>query len=207
MSTDFLKPAGGWLPILLREPARADGSGGGHHRASQTCVTVRSMGIQIRAVVITVSDRCARGESVDVSGEALAGLLAGAGAELIAREILSDDLEPLAAALRSYAGREDVNLVVTTGGTGLSPRDNTPEATRAVIEREVPGISEAMRAETVRRTPTAMLSRGVCGVCSGALVVNLPGSPKGVRECFAVIAPVLSHAVGLAAGRAHDEAK
>jgi molybdenum cofactor synthesis domain-containing protein len=165
------------------------------------------MGIQIRAAVITVSDRCARGESEDVSGAALAELLKDAGAELVAREILSDDLEPLAAALRAYAEREDLNLVVTTGGTGLSPRDNTPEATRAVIEREVPGLAEAMRAETLKKTPTAMLSRGVCGMRSGALVVNLPGSPKGVRECFAVIRPVLAHAVALVAGRSHEDAK
>jgi molybdopterin adenylyltransferase len=165
------------------------------------------MGIQIRAAVITVSDRCARGESEDVSGAALAELLKDAGAELVAREILSDDLEPLAAALRSYAERDDINLVMTTGGTGLSPRDNTPEATRAVIEREVPGLAEAMRAETLKKTPTAMLSRGLCGTRSGALVVNLPGSPKGVRECFAVIRPVLAHAVALVAGRSHEDAK
>ncbi|HEX6624027.1 MAG TPA: MogA/MoaB family molybdenum cofactor biosynthesis protein, partial [Pyrinomonadaceae bacterium] len=128
------------------------------------------MGTTIRAVVITVSDRCARGEQEDVSGETLAGLLREAGAEIAARLILADDLEPLAAALREQAGRADVNLVVTTGGTGLGPRDNTPEATRAVVEREVPGLSEAMRAETLKQTPTAMLSRGVCGVRSGALV-------------------------------------
>lgn len=162
-------------------------------------------GIQIRAVVITVSDRCARGESEDLSGAALASLLAEAGAEVVAREILSDDLEPLAAALRIFADRGDVNLVVTTGGTGLSPRDNTPEATRSVIEREVPGLGEAMRAETLRQTPTSMLSRGVCGTRSAALIVNLPGSTRGVRECFAVIRPVLAHAVALLAGRAHDE--
>ena len=165
------------------------------------------METRIRAAVITVSDRSARGEREDLSGEVLAGLLAEAGAEVVAREILPDDLEPLAAALRAYADRDDVNLVVTTGGTGLSPRDNTPEATRSVIEREVPGLAEAMRAETLRQTPTAMLSRGLCGTRSGALLVNLPGSPKGVRECFAVIRPVLRHAVGLLAGRAHEEAK
>jgi molybdenum cofactor synthesis domain-containing protein len=165
------------------------------------------METRIRAVVITVSDRSARGEREDLSGEALAGLLTEAGAEVVAREILPDDLEPLAAALRAYADREDVNLVLTTGGTGLSPRDNTPEATRSVIEREVPGLSEAMRAETLRQTPTAMLSRGLCGVRSGALVVNLPGSPKGVRECFAVVRPVLGHAVALLAGRPHEDAK
>lgn len=165
------------------------------------------METRIRAVVITVSDRCAKGERADLSGETLAGLLTEAGAEVVAREILSDDLEPLADALRAYADRDDVNLIMTTGGTGLSPRDNTPEATRAVVEREAPGLSEAMRAETLRQTPTAMLSRGLCGVRSGALVVNLPGSPKGVRECFAVVSPVLRHAVALIAGRAHEDAK
>ena len=96
-----------------------------------------------------------------------------------------------------------MNLIVTTGGTGLAPRDNTPEATRSVIEREVPGLAEAMRAESLRQTPTAMLSRGVCGVSAGALVVNLPGSPKAVRECFAVIRPILAHAVAQLAGEDH----
>jgi len=165
------------------------------------------MSVKIRAVAITLSDRCARGEQEDESGAVLAELLRGMGAEIVAQEILSDDLEPLADRLRAFADRPDVNLIVTTGGTGLSPRDNTPEATRAVIEREVPGLAEAMRMETVRLTPTAMISRGVCGVRSGALIINLPGSPNGVRECFAVVAPVLSHAVALIAGKPHDEAK
>jgi molybdopterin adenylyltransferase len=160
--------------------------------------------LEIRAIVLTVSDRSAKGERVDESGSVLAELLREAGAEVLAREVVSDELEPLAERLRELAEREDVNLVVTTGGTGLSPRDNTPEATRAVIEREVPGIAEAMRAETLGQTPTSMLSRAVCGVRSGALVINLPGSPKGVRECFAVIRPVLAHAVATLAGRGDD---
>ena len=160
--------------------------------------------MEIRAAVLTVSDRSVKGERVDESGPVLAELLREAGASVVMREVVSDELEPLAERLRELADREDVNLVVTTGGTGLSPRDNTPEATRAVIEREVPGIAEAMRAETLRQTPTAMLSRAVCGVRSGALVVNLPGSPKGVRECFAVIRPVLAHAVATLAGRGDD---
>jgi molybdopterin adenylyltransferase len=163
------------------------------------------MAQRIRAVVITASDACARGSREDASGAALAELLRGIGAEVLASEILPDDLEPLAERLRAYADRADVNLVVTTGGTGLGPRDNTPEATRAVVEREVPGLSEAMRAATSRQTPTAVLSRAVCGVRSGALIVNLPGSPKGVRECFAVIAPVLAHAVAVIAGATHGE--
>jgi molybdenum cofactor synthesis domain-containing protein len=161
--------------------------------------------VEIRVAVLTVSDRSARGEREDVSGPVLAELLREAGANVIAQEVVSDELETLTEKLRELADREEVNLVVTTGGTGLSPRDNTPEATRAVIEREVPGICEAMRAETLKQTPTALLSRAVCGTRSGALIVNLPGSPKGVRECFAVIRPVLAHAVAQLAGRDHGE--
>jgi molybdenum cofactor synthesis domain-containing protein len=160
----------------------------------------------VRAVIITVSDRCARGDAEDVSGALLAELLREAGVEVISQEVLSDDLAPLTERLREHAERADINLVVTTGGTGLGPRDNTPEATRAVIEREAPGLAEAMRAETLRQTPTAMLSRAVCGTRSGALIINLPGSPKGVSECFAVIRPVLAHAVRILAGAAHQEA-
>lgn len=151
-----------------------------------------------------MSDRSARGEREDESGALLAELLREAGALVVAREIISDDLEPIAERLRALADRDDVNLLMTTGGTGLSPRDNTPEATRSVIEREVPGLAEAMRAETLSRTPTAMLSRAVCGIRSGALLVNLPGSPKGVRECFAVLRPVLPHAVSQLAGGNHE---
>jgi molybdopterin adenylyltransferase len=162
---------------------------------------------QIRAVVITASDACARGEREDASGAVVVELLEALGAEVVARELLSDDLEPLRDLIRASAERAGVNLVVTTGGTGFAPRDNTPEATCAVIEREAPGLAEAMRAETLKKTPTAMISRGVCGIRGGALVVNLPGSPRAVRECFEVIRPVLSHAVTLLAGRPHDEAK
>lgn len=155
----------------------------------------------IRAVVITVSDACSRGEREDASGAALKQLVTDLGAELIDSRILSDDLDPLVLTLREFAEREDVNLIVTTGGTGLGPRDNTPEATLRVIEREAPGIAEAMRAESLKVTPMAMISRGVCGVHSGTLIVNLPGSPKAVRESFAVIARVLPHALDLLAGK------
>ena len=162
--------------------------------------------VQIRAVVITVSDACSRGERADASGEALVRLLGETGAEIVAKEIVSDDLDPLVERLRAYADRDDVNLVITTGGTGFSPRDNTPEATLAVIERAAPGLAEAMRLETLKQTPMAMISRGVCGIRSGALIVNLPGSPKAVRESFAVIKPVLSHAVAILAGGSHNGA-
>ena len=160
----------------------------------------------MNTVVITVSDACARGEREDTSGAALVELLAELGATIVETKILSDDLDPLAQALRAYADRSDVDLIITTGGTGLGPRDNTPEATQRVIEREAPGIAETIRAETLKATPMAMLSRGICGVRSGTLIINLPGSPKAVRESFAVIAPVLSHALDLLAGKtAHRE--
>ena len=158
------------------------------------------MPILIRAVVITSSDACSVGEREDASGAALVQLLTDLGAEIVAKEIVNDDLEPLADMLRAYADRADVNLIVTTGGTGFGPRDNTPEATRRVIEREAPGLAEAMRMETLKDTPMAMISRGVCGIRSGTLIVNLPGSPKAVRESFAVIKPVLSHAIALVEG-------
>ncbi len=165
------------------------------------------MSAQIHAVVITASDACSRSEREDKSGELLIDLLTEIGARIVAKEILADELEPLSDKLREYADRPDVNLLVTTGGTGLGLRDNTPEATLRVIEREAPGLAEAMRMETLKNTPMAMISRGVCGIRSGTLIVNLPGSPKAVRESFEVIKPVLNHAVALLEGRSrsHEE--
>jgi molybdenum cofactor synthesis domain-containing protein len=158
------------------------------------------MPTQIHAVIITASDACARGEREDKSGEFLVQLLTELGAHIVAKEILSDDLEPLSDKLREYADRPDVNLIVTTGGTGFGPRDNTPEATLQVIERAAPGLAEAMRIETLKNTPMAMISRGVSGIRSATLIVNLPGSPKAVRESFEVIRPVLNHVIDLLAG-------
>jgi molybdopterin adenylyltransferase len=155
----------------------------------------------IRAAVITVSDACSRGEREDASGKALVDLLKGIDAEIVQTKIVSDDLEPLSELLRDLSDRSDINLIVTTGGTGFAPRDNTPEATLAVIEREAPGLAEAMRIQTLANTPMAMISRGVCGIRSGTLIINLPGSPKGARESFDVIAPVLSHAISLLVGQ------
>jgi molybdopterin adenylyltransferase len=158
------------------------------------------MRTQINAVIITASDACARGEREDKSGAALVELLTDLGAHIIAKEILCDDLEPLSDKLGEYADRPDINLIITTGGTGFGPRDHTPEATRRIIEREAPGLSEAMRIETLKTTPMAMISRGVSGIRSNTLIVNLPGSPKAVRESFAVIKPVLNHVIDLLAG-------
>ena len=161
----------------------------------------------IHAVVITASDACSRGEREDKSGELLVQLLTELGAKIVAKEILTDDLEPLADKLREYADRPDVNLVVTTGGTGFGMRDNTPEATLRVTEKGAPGLVEAMRMQTLKNTPMAMISRGVSGVRSGALIINLPGSPKAVRESFEVIKPVLNHVINLLQGSSssHDE--
>lgn len=159
------------------------------------------MEIKIRAVAITVSDRCSRGEAEDVSGAVLVECLREIGAEIVEKKIVSDDFEPLIEILKKQSARKEVNLVVTTGGTGFAPRDTTPEATRAVIEREAPGLAEAMRFESLKKTQTAMLSRAICGIRGNCLIVNLPGSPKAVRECFDVIKPVLPHAITLIAGQ------
>jgi molybdenum cofactor synthesis domain-containing protein len=153
----------------------------------------------IRAAVLTVSDSRTPGD--DISGNELVELLSSAGAEIVVRRNATDDLRPLREMIFSLTEREDVNLIVTTGGTGLGPRDNTPEATRAVIEREATGIAEAMRRETAVKAPMAMLSRGICGIRGNTLIINLPGSPKAVKECFEVIRPVLQHAVNLINGK------
>jgi molybdopterin adenylyltransferase len=163
------------------------------------------MPVLIKAVVITVSDACSRGERRDESGEALVQLLRENGAEIVATEIVSDDLAPLAQKLRAYSRRDDVNLIITTGGTGFGPRDNTPEATRQVVDRDAPGLVEAMRMETLKVTPMAMISRGVSGIAANTLIINLPGSPKAVKESFTVIKPVLSHVVSLLAGETRHE--
>ena len=152
----------------------------------------------IHAIVVTVSD--SRSEADDVSGRTLVEILLAAGAEVVEKIIVSDDFDDLRQTLYVLTEREDVNLIVTTGGTGFATRDNTPEATRAVIEKEAPGLAEAMRFETSGINAKAWLSRGVCGIRNNTLIINLPGSPKAVKECFAVIEPVLLHAVNLLAG-------
>jgi molybdenum cofactor synthesis domain-containing protein len=152
----------------------------------------------IRTIVVTISD--SRKPANDLSGVTLTGLLLEMHADLHEKLIISDDLDDIRNTLYVLTERDDVDLIITTGGTGLGPRDNTPEATRAVIDREAPGIAEAMRRETSRETPSAMLSRGICGSRNKTLIINLPGSPKAVEECFKVIRPVLEHAVKILGG-------
>ena len=151
-----------------------------------------------RVVVLTISDGCSRGTQVDRSGPAVVELLRAAGAAELVTETLPDEVELIAAALRRFAASAD--LIVTTGGTGLAVRDVTPEATRLVCDRLAEGLAEQMRAEGMRHTPLAALSRGVCGTIGRALVVNLPGSPAGASTSLAAILPVLPHAVDLLAG-------
>ena len=153
----------------------------------------------INAIVVSVSDT--RNNADDVSGDLLVRLFAENGIDVLEKLIVPDELAGLRDTLFMLAGRDDVDLIITTGGTGFGPRDNTPEATRAVIEREAPGIAEAMRRESARFTELAMLSRGICGIRGESLIVNLPGSPKAVQQCFEVIAPVLPHAVSLIRGK------
>jgi molybdenum cofactor synthesis domain-containing protein len=157
--------------------------------------------------VVTVSDRSARGEREDRSGPALAGAAEAAGAQVVRRELVPDDPDALAALLAAMCDAPDApDLVLTTGGTGLGPRDRTPEATAAVCERLVPGIPEALRAGSLRVTPHGMLSRGVAGVRGRTLVVNLPGSTGGARDGWAVVAPVAAHAASQLRGGDHPAA-
>ena len=154
----------------------------------------------IRFAILTVSDRSARGERPDASGPALAQVVAALGWQVIRTAVVLDDFDLIKETLTAWVDSGQIDVVLTTGGTGFSPRDVTPEATSAVIERPAPGLAEAMRQASLQATPHAMLSRGVAGICQQTLIINLPGSPKGAVENLNVLTPVLPHAVQLLRG-------
>lgn len=158
----------------------------------------------IRTGILTASTLGARGEREDTSGQAIRELIEPIGAKVEAYQVVTDDLEAISTALRAWADDLDLDLILTTGGTGLSPTDVTPEATRLVVDREVPGFAEAMRLEGMKHTRRAMLSRAAAGVRGRTLIVNLPGSPKGVRESLGAIIEVLPHAIEILQRRPTD---
>jgi molybdenum cofactor synthesis domain-containing protein len=159
--------------------------------------------VEIVAVVITISDSTARGEREDKSGPAVVTELEKLGCRIAATEIVSDDIDIIVARLKEYADSGQVNLICTTGGTGFAPRDNTPEATRQVIDREAPGLAELMRLRSLDQTPLAPLSRAVCGIRGRSLIINLPGSVRGATQNLAAIRSTIPHAIGLLTEQSH----
>ncbi len=158
----------------------------------------------IRVALITVSDRSAHGERKDLSGDIIREMLEKIEAEVVWYKIVPDELETIKLTLQEAIDKWEADLVLTTGGTGLAVRDVTPEATREVIEKIVPGISEAMRLESFKKTPRAILSRAIAGTRGRSLIINLPGSPRGVRESLAVILEALPHGIAILKGEATD---
>ena len=158
----------------------------------------------MRVAILTVSDRCSRGEAEDSTGPALREALTAAGAEVVEVALVADDEDRIKAELVRLSDQIGADVVLTNGGTGLGPRDVTPEATEAVLRRRAPGIPEAMRAQSLVHVPAAMLSRGTAGLRGATLIVNLPGSPRGAIECLRIVLPVLRHAVEMIAGGGHE---
>lgn len=145
--------------------------------------------------IIVMSDKGSKGEREDLSGKEIERMILALPSTVKAYEIIPDETDIIVKKLIEYADVKKLDLIITTGGTGVTPRDVTPEATKSVIERELPGMSEAMRAESLKKTPNAMISRAVCGIRGQSLIINLPGSPKAVRENLAVVMPALNHTI------------
>ena len=186
---DCVMPREGIFAVVLRE---------GELKAGQAIKIIPNL----RVAILTLSDKSYQGTREDKSGPAIARALEGK-AQVIAQEILPDDKEMIQAKLIEYA-RDNIDVVFTTGGTGFAPRDVTPEATMAVIDREAPGIAEAIRTASLRVTPKAMLSRGVAGILDRTLIINFPGSPKAALECLEVFLPAMEHAVETLRGDAYE---
>lgn len=157
-----------------------------------------------RVGIITASDKGARGEREDKSAAVIGEIITGLGWQIVSYRLVSDNPEEIRNSLLFMADEEKLDLVLTTGGTGLGPRDNTPEVTKSVIDRDVPGIAEAIRYESLKKTPRAMLSRAVAGLRKQTLIINLPGSPKAVRECLEVLLPALPHGLETLSGYGGD---
>ncbi len=158
----------------------------------------------IKAAILTISDSCSQGTRQDQSGPAIKEMLISANIDAGEILILPDDRDQIAAKLKSLSDAGDIDVIITTGGTGFGPRDVTPEATLSVCDRITPGIMEVSRAEGYKKTPKAILSRGCAGIRNGTLIVNLPGSVKAVTECMEIIGPILPHAVKMMQGAGHD---
>lgn len=161
----------------------------------------------IKVAILTASDKGSRGERQDRSAQVIRDLVAGIGGEVVAYDVVPDEREVIAEKLVQYTDQEQLDLVLTTGGTGLGPRDVTPEATMDVVERLIPGIAEAMRVKGLEKTPHAMLSRAVAGSRGRALIINLPGSPRAVKENLDVVLPAISHALDILQGRGGECAR
>ena len=154
--------------------------------------------------ILTISDKGSRGERQDKSGEAIRQILSSIDARIVNCDIVPDEKELIVGKLVKWVDEDNLDVLITTGGTGLTPRDVTPEATLAVVDRIIPGFTEAMRSESLKKTPMAMLSRAVAGTRGKCLIINLPGSPKAVRECLEVVVPALPHAVETLKGQAGE---